>query len=272
MFDLAAYLQRIGLSDASANAAGLSALQQAQLRVVPFENLDPLRGIVPALGVEEIFAKTISGRRGGYCFELNTLFGTALEAVGFRVRRTLARVRMRTGAEGARSHLVLLVEAGERRFLADSGFGGPGSLIPLDLDEKGIQQAPNGTYRLVEDVERGETVLERRKSGGWDALYAFDGARVSDGDIAYANYTCATWGNAPFPSHAMLGCYRGDTRYGLFDRLLTIETAEGAQRREIAHFDEFATLVTDTMEIGLDRTELRRAWDRIDFDPSAVSG
>jgi len=233
------------------------------MRNIPFENFDPLLGKVPALGLDESFAKTVVGRRGGYCFELNLLFEAALKAAGFPVRRMLARVRMRGDNSSPRSHLALRVEAEGRSFLADAGFGGPGSLGPLELGVEGEQETPSGVFRLAADTETGETVLEAQRDDGWLQLYGFDGARVSEGEIAVANYACATWDHMPFGFHAMLGSYSDERRYGVFDRSLTISGPEGEEGREFADFEEFAAIVSGEMGIGLDPAALRRAWDKI---------
>ena len=110
---------------------------------------------------------------------------------------------------------------------------------------------------------RGETVLERREEDGWLELYAFDRSRVSDGEIAAANYFCATWDDAPFGSHLLLGCYAGDARYGVFDRSLTIERADGSEQREFSGFEEFADFIQGTAGIGLEPHALGEAWRKI---------
>lgn len=262
-FDFDAYLARVGLASVRPDEAGLRALQEAQMRAIPFENFDPLLGKVPALGLDEVFAKCVPGGRGGYCFELNSLFDAALKAAGFTTRRMLARVRLRRGPDSPRSHLVLRVELPDGAFLADAGFGGPGSLAPLLLVHDVEQQAPNGTFRLVEDPASGETVFERREVESWQQLYAFDGAHVTDGDIAAANYVSATWERAPFGTHAMLGSHSGNTSYGLFDRSLTMTGPEGEKQRELATFEDFHNVVTGPMGFGLDRASLERAWKKI---------
>ncbi len=262
-FDLSTYLGRIGLNEIRPDAAGLRALQQAHMRAVPFENFDPLLGKVPLLGLPELFAKIVEERRGGYCFEQNGLFGEALKSAGFVVSRRLARVRMRMGVDGGRSHLALIVKAENRRFLADAGFGGPGPLAPLELDFDRVQRVSNGAYRVHNDIERGEIVLQRLQPEGWADLYAFDDARVTDGDIANANFVCAVSPEAPFGFHLMFGCYRGDTRYGLFNRVLTVETPDGEERRELAHFAEFAGFLRDEAGLGLSDEKLELAWEKI---------
>jgi N-hydroxyarylamine O-acetyltransferase len=262
-FDLAAYLERIGLPGASLDAEGLRALQEAHMRSVPFENFDPLLGKVPDLALEAVFDKLVARRRGGYCFEQNGLFGAALSAVGFAPRRLLARVRMRFGPEAARSHLVLVVETGGEAWLTDAGFGGPGSLHPLRLGTAEEQQTPGGIYRLAEDSERGETVVERLGDEGWAQLYAFDRARVTDNEIASANHFCATWSQAPFGFHAVVSGYAEDARYGLFDRQLSISGPDGMEQRELATLDEFAEIVVGKLGIAIDRAALASAWAKI---------
>jgi N-hydroxyarylamine O-acetyltransferase len=259
-FDLSAYLERIGRPAATPEAAGLRALQQAHMRAIPFENFDPLLDKVPDLAPEAIFDKIVRRRRGGYCFEQNGLYGAALAAIGFAPRRLLARVRMRFGSEAARSHLILAVEIEGRSFLTDVGFGGPGPLTPLELGVEGKQEAPNGTFRISDDPERGETVVERQSEDGWLQLYAFDRARVTDGEIDSANYFCATWDQAPFGFHVVVGGYAGGLRYGLFDRQLSVSGPEGTEQRQLSSLEDFADVVTGKLGIALDSAALERAW------------
>lgn len=263
-FDLSAYLARIGLQAAPRpDAGGLRALQAAQLRAVVFEDFDPFLGVTPDLAPAAVFEKIVHRGRGGYCFELNALFGAALAALGFSARRHMARVRRATPQGGPRSHLVLTVATEGGTFLADCGFGGPGALAPLRLGAGDEQQAPNGRYRLCPDRATGETVLERHGAAGWRALYGFDDAHVGDMDIAAANYLCANWSEMPFGNHLMLAGFDGDSRIGVFDREVTVETATTETRSRIDDIDGFVRLVTGRLGLPVDRQSLDRAWARL---------
>lgn len=263
-FDRSAYLARIGLTNVPATAAGLAALQAAQLAAVPFENIDPLMGIEPALAPEAIWDKIVAGRRGGYCFELNSLLGAALSEFGFPARRVMARVRMGAPEGGPRSHLAWIAEAEGRRFLVDAGFGGPGALAPLALDAREEQPRPNGIYRIRDDEATGEHVVEMRAGDGWFTLFGFDDAeRVTDPDIAAANHLCANWPEMPFPSHLMMNGYSGRTRIGVFDRTVTEQVPEGSTRRELSDPTEFAALLRDVFALRLDPGTVQRVWDRL---------
>lgn len=99
-----AYLVRIGhpkpnLEDASsANHYGLgllASLQRQHLASVPFENLSvhfSANDYSVSLDPEEVYAKIVTRRRGGYCVENNLLFGILLRSFGFTVYSTAGRV------------------------------------------------------------------------------------------------------------------------------------------------------------------------------------
>lgn len=265
-FDFSAYLARIGLDSVTSDGVGLARLQTAQIKALPFENFDPLLGITPALGLPDVFAKIIIGGRGGYCFELNALFGEAVRAAGFSATRILGRVRMGAPSGGPRAHLALAVDVEGLTLLADAGFGGPGPMIPIDLASRDEQMAPNGVFQLRDDLETGETVLERKTEDGWLTLYGFDRMHVLDADIAGANHLCATWDQFPFVAHAMLSAWDGDTRVSLMDRAMTIDGPDGVERSELADFVGFCEVVQGRMQLPLSRDALAQAWQRMGFE------
>jgi N-hydroxyarylamine O-acetyltransferase len=91
IFDLDAYLERIGLR----GRPGLAQVHRAHITSIPFENLDPQRGVPVSLALEDLQRKLVAERRGGYCFEQNLLLKASLEALGGEVDLLLARVRFR---------------------------------------------------------------------------------------------------------------------------------------------------------------------------------
>ena len=82
--DVDAYLRRIGYCGSPRPTIGtLRALHVAHLATVPFENLSIHLGEPIVLDVEALFEKIVTRRRGGFCYELNGLFGAMLQALGF---------------------------------------------------------------------------------------------------------------------------------------------------------------------------------------------
>src|SRR5437899_3649777 len=109
MSGLDAYLERIGLS----GRPDLATVHRAHSTSVPFENLDPQRGVPVSLQAQDLHRKLVLERRGGYCFEQNLVLKAGLEALGVEVETFLARVRLggEPGAIRPRAHLVLRARA-----------------------------------------------------------------------------------------------------------------------------------------------------------------
>lgn len=139
-FSLHEYCDRIGYIDTIAcNYATLEGLMVSQLYHIPFENSLVWEGKIPSLIPEEIVTKIIYNKKGGYCYEINALFAMALTAIGFTWYFVAARPLMYTERR-PKTHLVIIVQLGEKRYLCDTGFGGYGIRKPLEVYEHEIWQ------------------------------------------------------------------------------------------------------------------------------------
>ena len=125
-FDLDAYLRRIAYEGPREPSLGtLRAIVAAHSAAIPFENIDVLLKHGVRLDVATLHNKLVQRRRGGYCFEQNTLLAAALRALGFSLV-TLAAPVVRGTPEGsatARAHMLLQVDLPEGPFIADVGYG-----------------------------------------------------------------------------------------------------------------------------------------------------
>jgi len=195
--DLPAYLRRIGLEAAPpATAEGLAALHRAHAGAIPFENLDILLGRPIRLDVPSLEAKLVAARRGGYCFEQNTLFAAALEGLGFGVTPLAARVRLGGRTDGSRTHMLLSVRADGRDWLCDVGFGGGGPWEPLPLEPSGEIAQGRWLFRVVTDGR--ERVLQNMGPSGWRDLYGFTLEPQLPSDYEVANYHTSTHPESTF--------------------------------------------------------------------------
>ena len=106
----------------------------------PVENLSVYGKEKIELSKEWLFEKIVRRYRGGFCFELNTMFSFLLDYLGFEYTIHAASVLDRkTGVLGPPvEHRVLLVKVGGELLLTDVGFTG--------LQEHQEQQS--GTYRI----------------------------------------------------------------------------------------------------------------------------
>lgn len=258
-FDLDRYLDRIAHRPGAATPEALAALQAAQLTAIPFENTEPYLGKVPDLDPAAIWKKLVVDGHGGYCFELNTLFGMALAALGYRAVPVLGRVRMGAATGGPRAHLSYVVTIGERSFLADAGFGGSAPEAPLELGQSGPQEDRLGRYRLRADTATEETVMERETPEGWFALYGFDRSPVTPPDYVAANFFCARFPQSPFPNHLMLHRVTANGRVSLFDRRFTSD----AKEREIVSEADLASVLRKEFRIAADDRTVAAVWKRL---------
>jgi len=224
--DRDAYLQRVGLDGSlQRDGAGLAALQEAHLRAIPFENLDiPLgRGI--GLDLSRLLEKLVHARRGGFCFEQNTLFAAALRSLGFPVRAQLARVFWRSqGQVNPRTHHVLLVEADGTTWLADAGFGGPGLRRPIAFQCDTPVDQGDARYRLRAETHFGY-LLEREGAGAWEPLYSFDLEPCWPADFEMGCHFAASHPDSLFTNHLLVTRLTETGRIWLLDDQLTLEEA-----------------------------------------------
>src|SRR5688572_9514341 len=142
------YFDRIGYTGPrTPTLATLTALLDGHTLTIPFENLDVLLGKPPRLDRASVEQKLVVARRGGYCYELATLFAAVLGELGFDVATHSARVTMYVPKEKApRTHMFLTVTLLEGRFVVDPGFGGLTPRVPVPLDG-----TPAGEHRIVRD-------------------------------------------------------------------------------------------------------------------------
>ncbi|WP_030675468.1 arylamine N-acetyltransferase family protein [Streptomyces cellulosae] len=149
-----AYLRRLGVERSAwpdgAHVELLRELQLRHLRTVPFENLSVHLGEEIVLEEERLLDKVVGAGRGGICYELNGAFGTLLGALGFEVTLLAGRVHGEEGRLGIPyDHLALRVRTVDGdEWLADVGFGAL-SHWPLAFGERGEQEDPGGTFRIV---------------------------------------------------------------------------------------------------------------------------
>ncbi len=216
--DLDRYCKRIGFDGTPrCDLSTLQRLHHLHALAIPFENLDPWLGRPVSLEPAAVFDKLVARRRGGYCFEQNLLFREVLETLGFRVRGLAARVvwQLPDGFVLPRTHMVLLVAAGEQRYLADVGFGGLTLTAPLDLDSRSAQNTSHEVFRLEHDGEH--HALLANIAGAWQPLYRFGLEEQMPADYAMTNWYVSTHAQSRFVLQLIAGRPGAGMRHALLD-------------------------------------------------------
>lgn len=249
-----AYLSHINShAPQQADRANLDRLIAAHLQRVPFENLDVLLQRPILLDADAVFAKVVERGRGGYCFEINSLFARLLLSFGYRVSLLGARVRWGLASDAPvsmLSHLLLRVELSAGSFIVDIGFGGPTPPCALPLHGRdGLSECP---YQLQPPtVEQPLYQLQALQNGQWQSMYQFDlQPQVWIDHIARSWYT-STHPQSIFLSTLMCARSQGSERLSLGNQNFSRRYSDGrVEQQQIGSAAQLVELLTH--EFGLD--------------------
>ncbi|SDX15165.1 arylamine N-acetyltransferase [Paenibacillus sp. CF384] len=227
--EVAAYLDRIGYQGPlDGSAAALADLQECHLHAVPYENLDIMNGRPLSLQIDSLMDKIIHRRRGGYCFELNALFGWLLRELGYPVTDFVARFwRDVDTLPPKRRHHVLKVEAEGRTYLVDVGVGGIVPRRPIELVEKLEQTQGDEVYRMERDSEFGWFLCEWKR-GAWSRIYSFTEEPQLAGDYEFATFWCENAPDSVFRKAPILAIRTKEGRNTVAGEEFRIFAGEGA--------------------------------------------
>ena len=158
------YLARIHYKGPiEATIEALSELQRCHMLSVPFENLSVFGKEKIILSKDWLFDKVVRRHRGGFCYELNTLYALLLDYFGFRYTLCAGAVfDSRAGGEGMPfDHMILMVNIdNDDLWMTDVGFA-DSYLTPLHFTTLDPQERQSGIYRIR---KKGEEYLYEAKN------------------------------------------------------------------------------------------------------------
>ncbi len=249
LVDIDAYLNRIGYDGPlEPTWEVLRDLHLAHATHIPFENLDVLLGQPIRLDLDSLQAKLIGGKRGGYCFEQNTLLSSVLEHLGFQVTRLAARVRYRTMRILPRTHMLLKIDLEGQSWIADVGFGSEGLLHPVALVEGRPSPQFVWTYRVVRDAER--WVLQSQQGNDWHDLYVFTLEPQYPVDFEMANHYVSTHPASRFVQTLTVQLPLPEVRHIIRNYDLISERPGGLDQTRLAGDEELLHVLSDTFGLS----------------------
>ncbi|XP_049529137.1 arylamine N-acetyltransferase / N-hydroxyarylamine O-acetyltransferase-like isoform X1 [Dermacentor silvarum] len=193
------YLRHLGASERSEPTLDyLDRLIRAHLERVTFENLDVLLERRISLDADAVLGKVTGRGRGGYCYELNSLFARLLLALGYGVCLRAARLRLTTPDDSPvrtrLTHMLLLVEPTDgRRYFVDVGMGQCGlhRALPLEGDATPFR------VRSLAATEALEVALPT-SDGGWKVFYV-----VEPYDLDWVDFRTFHWYSSTNPDSSL---------------------------------------------------------------------
>jgi len=247
--DVLKYLDRIsytGPPDCSVEA--LFALQEAHYIAVPYENFDILAGKPISLELSDIYRKIVLEHRGGYCFELNGLFGALLKELGYCVTEHFSRYLRDEPPLPMPRHRVLVVNVQDKRYFTDVGVGGVVPRWPLVLDSCIEQKQNNETYRLNFDPVLGNIIQEYR-NGGWSNYISFTNEPAYLVDFIATNYWCQYAKESIFNKEPMAAILTSNGRVTMFGNEVRIFSPEGIKVIPVNNQEDFKKLAYEWFRV-----------------------
>jgi N-hydroxyarylamine O-acetyltransferase len=266
-FDQAAWLARIGYDGPRApTLSTLQALVAAHASAIAYESIDILLDRPPKLDVASLQNKMVANRRGGYCFEQNMLFRSALQSLGYRVTSLQARVVRGLAIDAPRPmlHMVLRVDLPEGAFLADVGFGNLAPTAALKLDPMVEQDTPHETMRFIAMGD--ELTLQSRLGDRWEHIYRVVLLPRFDAEYEICNWFTGTHPQSPYLNN-MIAARPGPnrTRLTLFNARFNVRHASGeVVRRTLESEADFRSVLRDDFGIMLSDAELQTALKHVE--------
>lgn len=241
--NLQEYYHRIGYAgNSEPTLDNLKKIHFLHSQMIPFENCDmhfegemEKRAIViePSL----IEQKLVQDKRGGYCFEQNTLLYYVMLAMGYVVRPILSRGRwlVEEGVPTTLTHLVIRVEINGKFYICDVGFCNCTPIEPVEMSEN-EQVNSYDTRRIIRYID--ETGCEQylmqvkfKRSIDWMNCYCFKDEEVLPIDIELASWWASTSPKHKFAKNLIIANVAEKCRYILVNDILTIRYVDGSSER-----------------------------------------
>lgn len=203
--------------------ATLDTLVRAHLLTVPFEDLDIFElGREVSLEINDIYDKIVNRHRGGFCFELNGLFCSLLEALGFDCRPVAVRVLFEGEFPpiGHRSTIVTLPDG--QRVTCDVGFGGPTPLGAVYLDCSEVQHSGRLDFRYEKRPDGLYRFIYIQHDGSEMPLHLFSDAEFSKMDFVALSVYMSRGDHARFRNERVLNILRDCGSAAIQDDMLRL--------------------------------------------------
>jgi len=226
--NVSSYLERVTAKQPEISLSFIKTLQDAHIGHFPFSSLGVLLHDSLSLESQVLFARVITNKHGGYCFEHNKIFFEILHALGFKCEIVLARVLLNRNIDVPRTHRITRIALPGGNYIVDVGFGPLCPREPLLLDSEKPQNQGDAVYRIIQPGP-GRYLLQKEEIDGWFTLYSFDKGFYTEADCLSGHHYSSTYPKAVFVNNLVVSRKLYDDvrllRNGEFHRTRAGETA-----------------------------------------------
>jgi N-hydroxyarylamine O-acetyltransferase len=226
-----AYLGRIGLNEEiNADLSSLKKIHRQHLLTIPFENLDIHYNREISLNIDSLYRKIVLNRRGGFCYELNTLFYALLISLGYKAKIISAQVFEDEKSGPEFDHMAVLLELEGKEWLCDVGFG-DSFIEPLEFAVNKEQKENYKTFSIQPAGEERYNLAVKKEGGEFRNEYMFTTQERTTAEFYLMCRYHQTSPESHFTQKKVCTLATENGRITLRDNRLII--TEGLQKKEI---------------------------------------
>lgn len=251
-----AYFDRIKYHGGTGQSVdNLREMHRLHLLHIPYENLDLLNDVPLSLAPEDLYAKIITNKRGGYCFELQGLFGHLLKSLGYSVAQYSGRFMDEPGHIQMRRHRILVVNLNGRRYVCDVGVRSESPRIPLKLVEGLVQSDSISEYRYEKDPFYGWVLMQHEQGKEWKPLLGFTEEPQIDDDFVMPSYYCEKHRDSTFNKFMKISIFTDNCNKTIVGDVFSVYSgARVTERHKIASKEEAINLLQTLFGIDMPKS------------------
>jgi N-hydroxyarylamine O-acetyltransferase len=203
------------------------------------------------LDLPSLFTRIVADRRGGYCFEQNSLMFEVLQELGFDVVLKLARVIYGGDHLPGLTHRVTIATVDGCEYVVDVGFGALGPSFPVPLRQPSTH-SNDWTYR-VHESRPNEFHMQQRTKDGPFSLYRFDLGTYGESDCEIGHFYSQHHHEATFVNNLVASSILEEEIRSLRNNTYFVIRSGGVDQSVIESSSQLHSIFTD--ELGLRITE-----------------
>ncbi|MES9784782.1 arylamine N-acetyltransferase, partial [Bacillus thuringiensis] len=156
--------------------------------ILPYENLDIMAGTIKNISKDNLIEKLLIQKRGGLCYELNSLLYYFLIDCRFQVYKVAGTVYdlYDNKWKPDDGHVIIILSHEDKDYVVDAGFASHLPLHPVPFNGDVIS-SQTGEYRIRKrNTRKGTHILEMRKGANGESTSFLQSEPSNEWKIGYA--------------------------------------------------------------------------------------
>ena len=242
--DIDLYLERIEYrGDRRPTPENLKELMWKNLTHIPYGNLDFYRDHnCPSLAIPDIFEKLILRHGCGGCFEINLLFFSLIQSLGYDMYPVIVKCIFGSADPVVPTHCAAIVTIDDRRYYVDVGLGLPSPVVPVVLDESSDWQPEeiSPQYFSYKMHQEGSTILFEGYNGREQmTMVSFVPQPVEIVDFIPLNYYASMAETSPVTQGVIVEMQRDNGSARILKDRLIISSGDKVEERKLETDEDF---------------------------------